>query len=55
MKPKLVTYKCISRISDKCWKEWEQNTTDDPPYYRECDPCYERMCQDERELVSDLD
>lgn len=55
MKAILAHYKCIKRISEECWKEWEQNTTDDPPYYDICKNCYELICADERELLNDLD
>lgn len=54
MKAKTVTYKCIKHISEDCIPEQEEDTVEDPPYYKECKNCYAKMCEEEREDINHL-
>lgn len=57
MTPQKVTYKCIKRY-EGCLKQWIVDgfpLTKEPYQYDICANCYEKLCSEIREEMSDID
>lgn len=53
MKPTYKLHKCVEH-HENCKREWQAMSVEDEPIYTVCEHCVEIDCQDEQELINEL-